>query len=146
MGTTYDILQLFHTSLRWFVLLTLILIVIFSIIDKKSLKTKNLNLSTLIAVIAVDIQFILGLLLYAIYSPKTQIAFDNFGGAMKNSDLRSVAIEHPVLMILALIFVHIGRKKFKTTAIERKHHKTMIFFLVALVLVVLGLDRVDGLY
>jgi hypothetical protein len=63
----------------------------------------------LILVAAVDLQLLLGLLLYVFLSPNTAAIFGNFGGAMRDPVARFWAVEHVVLMALAVVLVHLGR-------------------------------------
>ena len=49
---------------------------------------KSDNLAGLIFTLVIDLQFLTGILLYAFFSPIIKAAFANFGGAMKNADLR----------------------------------------------------------
>src|SRR5262245_47443559 len=44
--------------------------------------------------IALDLQFLLGVLLYVFLSPITRAAFQNLGEVMRNSGLRFWSIEH----------------------------------------------------
>lgn len=90
-------------------------------------------------VILFDLQFLIGLILYAALSPLTRTAFSDFGAAMKQPDLRFWAVEHLVGMLAAAALLHIGRKK-SLKALERSRHKTAaIFFGLALVVVLLSI-------
>jgi hypothetical protein len=82
----------------------------------------------------VDVQLLLGLLLYFVYSPYTALALDDFGNAMRSSDLRFWAVEHPFGPIVGLALLHIGRARAKKmTDGLRKHRTTAIFFALALI-------------
>src|SRR5437660_11513220 len=59
-------------------------------------------------VAAMDLQFLLGLVLYLWASPFVQGAFQNMAAAMKQEELRFFAVEHVTSMILALVFAHLG--------------------------------------
>jgi hypothetical protein len=55
---------------------------------------------------------------------------------MKNSALRFYAVEHILLMIIALVLVHIGRSKSKkAVAPWKKHRVAAIYYGIALVLI-----------
>lgn len=127
-----------HNMFRWLVLLTLILAVVFAFIGwfKKREWTKNDNITGLLLTIFIDIQFFVGIILYAFVSPITKAAFNDFGAAMKNADLRFYAIEHISLMVIALILVHIGRSKTKKAIGHwKKHRAATIFYGIALLLI-----------
>lgn len=83
------------------------------------------------------LQLIIGLLLYFVYSPITQAAFQDMGAAMKDSHLRFYAVEHIFTMIIAVVLIQLGRtfsKKAKTDI--EKHKKVAIYTTVALLLIV----------
>jgi hypothetical protein len=76
----------------------------------------------LILMIVLDLQMLLGLLLYLVLSPFTAEAMRDFGAAMKNPALRFFAVEHVTLMFAAVILAHLGRvlaRKAKTPDARR---------------------------
>lgn len=83
-------------------------------------------------VIALDLQFTLGLILYAFLSPITQRAFADFGGAMKISGLRFWAVEHVAGMLIGVALAHVGRARTRKTDSFRRHKVAAIFFGLAL--------------
>ena len=86
--------------------------------------------------IALDLQFLVGLLLYLFFSPTTRLAFADMGVAMKTSTLRFWAVEHVTAMLVAIVIVHAGRVMVRHAADgSTKHRRAAIFFGVALVLI-----------
>jgi heme A synthase len=127
---------------RWLVLIVIVLAVVFAFIGwlKKQEWNKKDNTTGLILTIFMDIQFLVGIILYAFVSPLTKAAFSDFGAAMKNSALRFYAVEHILLMVIALVLVHIGRSKSKkAVAPWKKHRVAAIYYGIALVLILLGI-------
>jgi hypothetical protein len=123
---------------RWLVLIVIVLAVVFAFMGwfRKREWTKKDNITGLVLTIFMDIQFLVGIILYAFVSPLTKAAFSDFGAAMKNADLRFYAVEHILLMIIALVLVHIGRSKSKkAVAPWKKHRAAAIYYLIALVLI-----------
>ena len=59
--------------------------------------------------ILLDLQLLLGLLLYGVFSPTTAAIFDDFGGAMRDPVARFWAVEHITLMLVAIVVAHVGR-------------------------------------
>ncbi|MGW8251897.1 MAG: hypothetical protein ACWGO1_14745, partial [Anaerolineales bacterium] len=57
---------------------------------------------------SIDVQLLLGLILYIFLSPITREVFRNFGEAMGNPGMRFFGLEHALYMILAVIFAHLG--------------------------------------
>ena len=109
-----------HNMFRWLVLAALFLAVLFALTGwyTKRKWTKGDNIIGLVLTIFMDIQFIVGIILYAFVSPITKAAFSDFGAAMKNVNLRFYAVEHILMMVLALVFVHIGRAKSKKSSLQ----------------------------
>src|SRR3979409_2041014 len=94
----------------------------------------------LIAVTTLDLQMLLGLVLYLVLSPFTTQAMADFGTAMKTPQLRFWAVEHVSMMFLAVILAHVGRvlaRKAKTTATKRT--RLLGSFGLATVLILLGM-------
>jgi hypothetical protein len=90
-------------------------------------------------VIALDLQFVIGLVLYAVLSPYTAAAMSDFGAAMRDPVLRFWAVEHLTMMLAAIVLVHVGRvlaRKAADTATKRK--RMLVCFGVALLLILLG--------
>ncbi len=127
-----------HNLFRWLILLVIVLAVVFALTGwlKKREWTKKDNITGLLLTIFADIQFLVGIVLYAFVSPVTKAAFNDFGAAMKNSDLRFYAVEHISLMIIALVLIHIGRAKSKkAVAPWKKHRSAAIYYGIALILI-----------
>lgn len=127
-----------HNMFRWLILIMLVVAISLGFVGwlgKKEWTKKN-NISGLLLTIFFDIQFLVGLILYVFVSPTTKAAFADFGAAMKNTTLRFYAVEHILMMIIALVLVHIGRAKSKKAANPvKKHRTTVIFYGIALVVV-----------
>ena len=90
--------------------------------------------------ISIDVQLLLGLILYFGLSPITRAAIQNIGAAMAEAGLRFFALEHLFVMLLAVIVVHIG------TALSRKaddsmakHRRAAIWFTLAVLLIIVGM-------
>lgn len=86
--------------------------------------------------ISLDVQFLLGLLLYFFLSPITTSAFANFSAAMSDSDTRFFLIEHSLLMLVAVILAHIGRSRAKKQEEDvRKYRTTAIYYTIAVLFI-----------
>ncbi|MBT3385850.1 MAG: hypothetical protein HN778_07445 [Prolixibacteraceae bacterium] len=127
-----------HNMFRWLVLIVLASAIIFALagwFGKREWKKRD-NLIGLLLTIFMDIQFLVGIILYAFVSPITKAAFADFGAAMGNADLRFYAVEHILMMVIALVLVHIGRAKSKKGTVPWKKHRTAaIFYSIGLLLI-----------
>ena len=93
-------------------------------------------MSNLLLMVFMDIQFLVGMVLYLFLSPMTKAAFNDFGAAMGNSTLRFYAVEHILMMVIALALVHIGRSRTKKDmAPWKKHRAAAIFYTVSLLVI-----------
>lgn len=83
---------------------------------------------SMILTIALDLQFLLGLLLW-LFGP---INFRQLSNAMGNEGLRFYLLEHNVIYLIALVLAHIGRSRTKKATDDgNKHRNAAIFFLLA---------------
>ena len=83
--------------------------------------------------ISCDVQLLIGLVLYFI-SPFGVAAFSG-GNAMKDPALRYFAVEHPLVMLIAIVLVHIGRSRSKKLHSDPARHKAaLLFYGIALLL------------
>ena len=80
-------------------------------------------------VAALDIQFLLGLLLFAVFSPLTRQAFRDLGGAMSDAPVRYFLLEHPLIMVAAIAAAHIGAVRVRRAAsdAERFQQASIMF-------------------
>ena len=88
----------------------------------------------LIAMLATHIQFTLGLVLYFL-SPTVQQAFKDFGLAMKSSNLRLNALEHPLVMLIAAVLITVARIKTKRIDSNSAHKTNFILYTISLLLI-----------
>lgn len=127
-----------HSMLRYIVLVLLVLAIIKALagwLTKGSWKPfdDKLNLFTMISV---DLQLLLGLIIFFI-STRVETAMGAEEGIMKNASSRFLIIEHPTVMLIGIILVHIGRAKAKKATDAIKKHKSIaIFYIIALVLII----------
>ena len=132
----YAIVLILHSLLRWGVLLTGILAAGRGISGWRSRRPWTLTdeRAGFWFIVTLDLQLLLGLLLYALLSPLTRAAFHDFGAAMKDSIIRFWAVEHLFGMLVGIALAHIGRSRVhKTSDDGRRHRLVAIFFTLALV-------------
>jgi hypothetical protein len=91
-------------------------------------------------VTALDVQMLLGLIMYLAVSPIMDAIRANFGAAMKDPVARFWAVEHIGSMLVAVIIVHVGRVLGrKTTNPDSKRMKLFVCFGIATVLMLLSI-------
>jgi hypothetical protein len=86
------------------------------------------------------LQLLIGLIMYGFTSTWTQTAFADMGAAMKNPWQRYFAVEHISVMLLAVIFIQVGRTlSKKAEAGVDKHRKLAIYTTIGVLLILLSL-------
>jgi hypothetical protein len=97
----YSAVLIAHSWIRWIAILLGVVTTIAAIANRGS--SSAADRWGLIFMMVLDIQMLLGLLLYLVLSPFTAEALKNFGAAMRNPALRFWAVEHTSLMVAAVI-------------------------------------------
>ena len=129
----YHFIQKFHSGWAYVALVLLVIAVINSLIGyttKKEFLPKDRKIA-LFALIAIHIQFVVGLILYFV-SPLGKASL----GEMKNAALRLTSLEHPLLNLIAITFITIGWSRHKRAAnSEAKFKAINLFYAIGLVLI-----------
>jgi hypothetical protein len=131
----YLIVLTVHSWLRWLVLGAGIVAFARGVAARGGTWTRADDRAGFWFTMALDLQALLGLLLYAVLSPITREAFRDISAAMRSSGLRFWAVEHIFGMLVALVFVHVGRVRIRRAEPARRGKLTLIFFGLALVAV-----------
>jgi hypothetical protein len=137
----YSLTLILHSWGRWVVLALLLAATIRAIRGRSAGRTWTPadRQANMLAVMSLDVQMLLGLLLYVFLSPFTTDAFKDLGAAMRTPSLRYWAVEHVTLMLGALILAHVGNVLVrKATTDSSRHLRGAIFFGLALVLTLIG--------
>lgn len=116
----YTLGLVLHSWIRWIALVAGVGTTLFAIRDTTASRAEHWSLFLMMAL---DIQMLIGLILYLALSPFTTEALNDFGAAMRNPPLRFWAVEHLAAMFAAVILVHVGRvlaRKAPTPQAKRK--------------------------
>jgi len=138
-NSMYSFLKTLHSHNRHLVLLVAVLVIIGSIIGligqrKWGKQNKILSLAFLIIM---DIQILLGLILYLGVSELGIKLFFNKDINVMESPYRQMAVEHVALMLMAVVLVHVGYKKIKT--VQEKHKAVLYYYGAALLFILAGI-------
>jgi hypothetical protein len=89
--------------------------------------------------VALDVQVLVGLLLYFVLSPVVTAARADVAAAMRTSALRFWLVEHLVAMLLAIVLAHVGRTRVRRAMSDRQRFtRAAVYFGLALLLVLAG--------
>jgi heme A synthase len=134
----YTLALIVHSWLRWVALVAGVGATFSALVDSSD--GRRADRWSLALVTTVDLQLLVGLLLYFVLSPFTAAAMRDFGAAMKNPGLRFFAVEHVTMMLAAVILVHVGRvlaRKAPTPAARRT--RQFVCFGLATVLMIVAI-------
>jgi hypothetical protein len=132
----YPLMLVVHSLLRWVVLAAGLVAFGRALAGMRARRpwTAGDDRAGQVFVGTLDLQLLIGLVLYFGLSPITRAAMQDFGAAMGNSMLRFWAVEHILGMVIAVALAHVGRVRVrKTTDPVRRHKLAAIFFGLALI-------------
>lgn len=123
----YLLFKEFHSYIAFLLLAVLVVVIamgIYGWVAKKPF-TKTTRLLALVGLGAAQSQFTIGVVLYFL-SP---LGMSNFSGdAMKTAITRLYIVEHPLMMLLAIVLVTIGYIKSKKAIDDSRKYKNMVIF------------------
>ena len=126
-----------HSFLPYLLLTVLLFAFVKSVITYrgKHPHTEGHRKNGLILLILAHTQFLIGGILYFV-SPMSTSGLNDLGAAMKDSTLRLYTLEHPLMMILAIVLITMAYSKSKKDISSHLKHKTKcIYFGLAQVLI-----------
>ena len=126
MSGMYDVLIVAHSWIRWVVLVLGIVAFARAATGRFTRRpwTPADEATGRWFVISVDMQVLLGLVLYFFFSSFTMSAWRDMAGAMADKVIRFWAVEHVIGMLVATAFVHIGRVRIRKTSDSSRRHSS----------------------
>lgn len=130
-------LKTVHSYWAYLVLLVLIVGIVNFIIgltQKKEFTDKDLRIG-LFGLIVTHIQLLIGLAWYFM-SPWFNTLINDTATAMSEKSVRLLAVEHPIMMIIAIVLITIGWSKHKKKTTDNAKFKTLaVFYSIGLLLI-----------
>ena len=124
-----------HSGLAYLALAALVIVILYALIGSLSNRefTEKDRKVALIAFILSHIQLLVGLILYFV-SPLGVSLLS--GAAMKDSVARLTTLEHPLINILAIVFITVGYTRAKKFELSRaKFRSIYMMYAIGLVLI-----------
>jgi hypothetical protein len=128
-----------HSYWAYLVLLILLFAVanaIIGLMQKKQFTDKDLRIG-LFALIATHIQLLIGFVWYFM-SPWFDLLTTDAATVMKTKEVRLLAVEHPLMMIIAIVLITIGWSKHKKKTTDTAKFKMFAIFYGLGLLVILS--------
>jgi len=138
----YSAFLLIHSLLRWVVVIAGLVVIARAIAGISSRRDWQPGDAAGVRwfSISLDVQFLIGLLLYVWLSPFIRDAWADMGATMRNAPLRFFAVEHLTGMLIGIALAHVGKSKIgKAADAAQKHKLALIFFSLAMVVIMLSI-------
>ncbi|WP_373057368.1 hypothetical protein [Zunongwangia sp. H14] len=135
----YTTIQFIHSYWAYLVLIVLLVAVFNAIIgfaSNKEYGATNFRIA-LFTLIVSHIQLLIGILLYFTAPYFKMWAQEGMGGVMGDDTLRLYNVEHPLMMIIAIVLITIGYSKHKKKLTSRPKFKILAIFYTLALLVIL---------
>lgn len=129
-----------HSYNRYLILAALLFVLVRSFsgwFGRKPFETLD-DKASLVLLILTHLQLLIGLILYAFVSTWTQTAFADFGAAMKDPMMRYFAVEHILAMVIAVVFIQLGRTFSKKKSEATDKHKSLAIYTAVALLIIVG--------
>lgn len=127
-----------HSLWAYLVVIMIIITVgnaLISLVRKRAFTAKDLRIP-LFALIATHLQILIGLVLFFISPMIRWFSSGDKGMIMKDSTLRLYNVEHPLIMIIAVILITIGFSRHKKKVSSASKFKIiLVFYGIALLLI-----------
>ena len=139
MDSLYTALLHTHNILRWVILIFLLLNIFRHIGAGQRPFDKTDKALGLPLLIAAHLTLLIGIYQWAV-GPWGLKQIQEYGGAvMKDSVNRFWAIEHPVMMLIGIILITVGRAQARSKHTSRvQHRRTALYFTLALIALALA--------
>ena len=134
----YEVVKFIHSYWAYLVLLMIIIAslnAVFKYLGNKEFQPTDFRIS-LFTLIVTHLQLLIGIVLFLSAGYFKIIGDMGMGAVMKNSDLRMKIIEHPLMMIIAVVLITVGYSKHKKKLTSKPKFKMLaIFYTLALIAV-----------
>jgi hypothetical protein len=140
--SAYAFVLFLHSALRWAVLVATFVALVRALAGWRGARpwTRPDDVVGATTVGLLDLQFVLGLVLYAFLSPASRAFFADPGAAMANAGLRFFGMEHAFAMVVALVIGHLGRVlSRRVSAPAQRHRNAFVSALAVLVVLLIGI-------
>lgn len=128
----YETLRMIHSVIRYIILMGGIAAIV--VLAGNARARARAMSSTFL--MFTHLQFLLGLVLYFFATPWFGMLRDNAGEVMKNKAYRFFAVEHPLMMLIAVVLITIGNSKVKKALKnDTKFTPAVVLYIIALLVI-----------
>ena len=136
----YALVLFAHSYLRWLVLGLAVAVTVRSLLGwYHSRPWSDFDERVQLALVwSTRVQFLLGISLYLVLSPLTEVFLSNVRSALHVRELRFFGLEHALLMVIAVALIDTGRARSKRITGGRKRHRRVFIGSVIPLALMLG--------
>jgi cytochrome bd-type quinol oxidase subunit 1 len=126
--SVYEFLRIVHSYWRWAVLIGAIVVLVRTVrgVYARREWTRADDRAVRFFAGALDLQVLLGLILYFFFSPFWPALYETFSETMRSPVARFFAVEHNTAMLIGAAVVHIGAQRAKRAAGASGKHRAML--------------------
>ena len=136
----YSLFLIVHSWLRWVALVSGFGATLAAFMGRVEGTESPTDRWGLVLMIALDLQMLIGLLLYLVVSPNMREILAHFGESMKDPATRFWAVEHITAMFAAVVVTHVGRVLArKSVSPAAKRRRLLACFGLATILMLIGM-------
>jgi hypothetical protein len=131
--TPYEVVLILHSWVRWGVLIFVLVVTISSFRGHKTGQpwTPKDEKRHLALIVFADVQLALGALLYLVLSPLARAFVSDPGHLVHDHTIRFFGLEHPTMMLIAIVLLHVGRTRSKKLDGPSRHRVVALLGLIA---------------
>lgn len=135
----YPFVLALHNLLRWLVIIAAVIVLVRTVLGLRGRRawTALDDRMGALYLISMDLQLLVGLLLFFVFSPLTRAALMNMAAAMRDATMRFFLVEHFPYMLVAVILAHIGRVRVRKAAEDRARFRQTLLWIGLSFLIVL---------
>ena len=138
----YTFILAVHNILRWIILILAIAALVrayWGWFGKRDWTATDRKVGSFYS-ISLDVQLLLGLVLYFALSPIVSKNLSNFMTLLADQMFRFFALEHTLIMVIAIILAHVGAATSRR-AVENtiNHRRAAIWFTLSFIAILLGM-------
>lgn len=133
----YETLLATHSILRWAILAIGLTAAARAILARRRARprTDGDALVGRMFTFLLDLQFLIGVIVFALFSPVIKAAMTNPAQAMQSGTTRFWMVEHPVAMLLAIVLAHIGLAKSRRAGGNDWHRAAAVYFTLSVLVI-----------
>ncbi len=140
--SAYSIVLTLHSIVRYFVIVGALVALVLTYAGWLGHRpwTTRVNSASLFFTSFLDMQVLIGVILFFFLSPITTALFTNFSGTINSPVASYFTFEHVLPMLVAVVLAHIGSARAKRAANDQaRYRQAAVFYTLAVIAILLAI-------